>query len=63
MHVCVRVYVTEVGCSWGGTRLYSPSYFNLRNLEFCEDFKNIGPGHGCIPVRLFTMPGGHDYYT
>ena len=33
------VFVTEVGCSWGGTRLCDarPSYFNLLNLELCEE--------------------------
>ena len=39
--VCVCVCVTEVGCSWGRTRLVThdlrTSYFNLLNLELCEE--------------------------
>ena len=36
---CVCLCVTEVGCSWGGTRLVTCDLrrLNLLNLELCEE--------------------------
>ena len=48
--------VTEVGCLWGGTRVYitsdvRPSYFNLLNLELCEECS------GTLSARAYAWRG------
>ena len=49
----VRVCVTEVGCSWGGTSDTRPSYFNSLNLELREECsRTLGMGTGLKQLGL-----------